>query len=85
MSAVSFRKLFEQAAAQSRDAGGLARRSRALRMGNDLSTVQELMGHDSPETTLIYVGADGAKGASPLDVGAAELQPRRAVPLALGR
>ena len=57
----------------------------ALRMGNDLSTVQELMGHDSPETTLIYVGADGAKGASPLDVGAAELQPRRAVPLALGR
>jgi len=36
-------------------------------------------------SAVSYVGADGAKGASPLDVGAAELQPRRAVPLALGR
>lgn len=54
----------------------------ALRMGNDLATVQALMGHDSPETTLIYVGADGAVGTSPLDVGADAMQPRRA-PLAL--
>lgn len=49
----------------------------ALRCGNDLATVQELMGHDSAETTLIYVGADGAKGVSPLDHAAAELQTRR--------
>ena len=41
----------------------------ALRCGNDLATVQELMGHESPETTLIYIGADGAKGVSPLDLG----------------
>lgn len=39
----------------------------ALRCGNDLATVQELMGHESAETTLIYVGADGARGVSPLD------------------
>lgn len=54
----------------------------ALRMGNDIATVQELMGHDSAETTLIYVGADGAKGVSPLDAGRDQVQPRR-VPLAL--
>lgn len=45
----------------------------ALRCGNDLSTVQELMGHESAETTLIYVGADGAKGVSPLDLGGVEM------------
>jgi integrase len=50
----------------------------ALRCGNDLTTVQELMGHDSPETTLIYVGADGAKGVSPLDFAPAAMLPRRA-------
>lgn len=54
----------------------------ALRCGNDLSTVQALMGHENAETTLIYVGADGAKGVSPLDLGGAELSPRRS-PLAL--
>lgn len=54
----------------------------ALRMGNDITTVQQLMGHDSAETTLIYVGADGAKGLSPLDGAAHAMQPRR-VPLAL--
>ena len=54
----------------------------ALRCGNDLTTVQELMGHESPETTLIYVGADGAKGVSPLDLGAEAMTPqRRALPL----
>lgn len=49
----------------------------ALRCGNDITTVQELMGHESAETTLIYVGADGAKGVSPLDFSAAEMQPPR--------
>jgi site-specific recombinase XerD len=46
-------------------------------MGNDLATVQELMGHDSAETTLIYIGADGAKGTSALDVAAERMHPRR--------
>ena len=49
----------------------------ALRCGNDLATVQELMGHESAETTLLYVGADGAKGGSPLDLGAGEMLPQR--------
>lgn len=49
----------------------------ALRCGNDLATVQELMGHDSMETTMIYVGADGARGHSPLDYGPQEMTPRR--------
>lgn len=47
----------------------------ALRAGNDFSTVQALMGHESPETTLIYIGADGARGTSPLDLPAAPLRP----------
>lgn len=47
----------------------------ALRAGNDLSTIQELMGHTDPETTLIYVGADGAKGTSPLDLPGGALRP----------
>jgi len=49
----------------------------ALRCGNDLSTVQELMGHESAETTLLYVGADGARGVSPLDLGGGDMTPRR--------
>lgn len=49
----------------------------ALRCGNDLPTVQRLMGHNNAETTLGYVGSDGAAGVSPLDVGAAAMQPRR--------
>ncbi len=51
----------------------------ALRCGNDIATVQELMGHESAETTLIYVGADGAHGVSPLDYSAQEMRPRRAL------
>lgn len=51
----------------------------ALRCGNDLSTVQELMGHESAETTLLYVGADGARGISPLDHDAADMLPSRGV------
>jgi site-specific recombinase XerD len=49
----------------------------ALRCGNDLATVQELMGHESAETTLIYIGADGARGVSPLDFGAGDMVPQR--------
>lgn len=51
----------------------------SLRCGNDISTVQALMGHQSAETTLIYVGADGARGISPLDFSASEMAPRRAL------
>lgn len=47
----------------------------SLRSGNDAATVQELMGHDSLETTMIYAHADRARGVSPLDCG--DLQPAR--------
>ena len=47
----------------------------SLRAGNDAATVQELMGHDSLETTMIYAHADHSRGVSPLDVG--DLQPAR--------
>ena len=49
----------------------------ALRCGNDLATVQALMGHESAETTLIYIGADGAQGVSPLDLRPEAMAPRR--------
>lgn len=39
----------------------------AMRMGNDIETVRNLMGHDSIETTAIYLHADAAQGRSPLD------------------
>ena len=39
----------------------------SMRLGNDISTVKELMGHDSIETTAIYLHADAAQGISPLD------------------
>jgi site-specific recombinase XerD len=47
----------------------------SLRSGNDAPTVQELMGHDSLDTTMIYSHADRARGVSPLDV--ADLLPAR--------
>lgn len=40
----------------------------ALRAGNDVRTVQELLGHESLETTMIYLHADTARGTSPLDL-----------------
>ena len=40
----------------------------SLRMGNDIETIRELLGHDSIETTAIYLHADAARGMSPLDV-----------------
>jgi site-specific recombinase XerD len=47
----------------------------SLRVGNDPATVQDLMGHDSLETTMIYAHGDAARGVSPMD--AADLIPRR--------
>lgn len=47
----------------------------ALRAGNDAATVQELMGHDSLETTMTYAHGDAARGFSPLDAG--DLTPAR--------
>lgn len=40
----------------------------ALRCGNDIRTVQELLGHDDLATTAIYTQADAAHGLSPMDV-----------------
>jgi integron integrase len=40
----------------------------AMRAGNDPRTVQDLLGHESIETTMIYLHGDRASGVSPLDV-----------------
>lgn len=50
----------------------------ALRAGNDIATIQELMGHETVETTMIYLHGDAARGVSPLDVA----PPPRLRPLA---
>lgn len=39
----------------------------ALQAGNDIKTVQELLGHEDLNTTAIYLHADAARGVSPLD------------------
>jgi integron integrase len=39
----------------------------ALQAGNDIRTVQELLGHEDLNTTAIYLHADAAHGVSPLD------------------
>lgn len=39
----------------------------ALRAGNDIRTIQDLMGHEHVETTMIYLHGDHARGSSPLD------------------
>ncbi len=40
----------------------------ALRAGNDIRTIQDLLGHEHVETTMIYLHGDMARGVSPLDL-----------------
>lgn len=40
----------------------------AMQTGADPRTIQDLLGHESLETTMIYLHADAARGFSPLDV-----------------
>lgn len=40
----------------------------AMRAGADPRTIQDLLGHESLETTMLYLHADAARGFSPLDV-----------------
>lgn len=39
----------------------------SLQNGNDIATVQQLVGHEDMSTTQIYAHADAARGVSPLD------------------
>jgi site-specific recombinase XerD len=48
----------------------------AMRAGNDVATIQQLLGHESIETTMIYLHGDAARGVSPLDA-APLMIPRR--------
>jgi len=40
----------------------------AMKTGQDVRTVQDMMGHESIETTMIYLHGDSSSGFSPLDV-----------------
>jgi site-specific recombinase XerD len=53
----------------------------ALRSGNDIATVQELLGHGDMNTTAIYLHADGARGISPMDAVAVRVTGGRLQPL----
>lgn len=48
----------------------------ALRAGNDIRTVQDLLGHEHLDTTMIYLHGDAARGISPLDIPRTALDPR---------
>jgi site-specific recombinase XerD len=43
----------------------------ALRLGADPRTIQDMLGHESLETTMIYLHADAPRMASPLDAARA--------------
>lgn len=47
----------------------------AMQAGNDPRTVQDLLGHESLETTMIYLHGDAARGVSPLDAGPVAVSP----------
>lgn len=47
----------------------------ALQSGNDIRTVQELLGHEDLNTTAIYTHGDTASGISPLDSMLRPVQP----------
>lgn len=51
----------------------------AMQAGNDIKTVQDLLGHESLETTMIYLHGDAARGVSPLDVPARTISPLQSV------
>jgi hypothetical protein len=46
----------------------------AMQAGNDPRTVQDLLGHESLETTMIYLHGDAARGVSPLDAAVGRRQ-----------
>lgn len=48
----------------------------AMQAGNDIKTVQDLLGHEDLTTTAIYLHADAARGFSPLDFAPAPLPTR---------
>lgn len=41
----------------------------AMQAGNEITLVQDLLGHEDLNTTAIYAHADAARGVSPMDVG----------------
>lgn len=47
----------------------------AMQAGNDICTVQELLGHEDLNTTAIYTHGDVAQGVSPLDTMLRPVQP----------
>lgn len=51
----------------------------AMQAGNDIKTVQELLGHEDLNTTAIYLRGDQARGFSPLDVPARPLPQMSAI------
>ena len=46
----------------------------AMQVGNDIKTVQELLGHEDLNTTAIYLHADAARGISSVSISKLELQ-----------
>ena len=54
----------------------------ALRAGNDIRTIQDLLGHEHVETTMIYLHGDMARGVSPLDLAPPPIHPRMSLPAA---